>query len=343
VWELAENIERWGAANAIILNETPTRLLDDFEGFFDRVLLDAPCSGEGMFRKSENARRDWSPQLVAACALRQSAILEDATRLVRPGGVLVYSTCTFSTRENESVIVQLLKNHPDFELEHIEPRAGFSPALVDNSVEVQGSARAGMVRLWPHRVEGEGHFIARMRRTIQKNAGSKSQFPLSRIGISDRPASQGQRRAKPHTPPKDAISVYLGFCDQVGLTAMPEERLALVGSYLYKTVEGAPPLDGLTVIHSGLWLGTHKTGSTNRSRFIPAHALALWLNPDQVSNTINLDHQQAIRYLQGYSLDLPGRDGWTLVCVDRFSLGWGRRVNGIVKNYYPKGLRWRSV
>ena len=117
VWDLAENLERWGARNTIVLNETPARLAEKFDSFFDRVLLDAPCSGEGMFRKSAAARKDWSPELVDRCAARQTIVLNQAARMLSPGGTIVYSTCTFSPQENEAVIARFLENHPEFELE----------------------------------------------------------------------------------------------------------------------------------------------------------------------------------------------------------------------------------
>src|SRR5690606_26872149 len=116
-WDLAENLERWGATNVLIMNEAPERLAEQWPGLFDRVVLDAPCSGEGMFRKLPAAREEWSPELVAGCALRQRGILATAARLVRPGGLLVYITCTFSPEENEAVVAQFLDEHPYFHLE----------------------------------------------------------------------------------------------------------------------------------------------------------------------------------------------------------------------------------
>ena len=124
-WELAGNLERWGAINVAITNETPERLAERFEDFFDRVLVDAPCSGEGMLRKGEAARVEWAPELVHGCALRQTTILEQAARLVRPGGRLVYSTCTFNPEENEGTVARFLDTHPEFELIEPSRRPGF--------------------------------------------------------------------------------------------------------------------------------------------------------------------------------------------------------------------------
>jgi NOL1/NOP2/sun family putative RNA methylase len=168
VWELAENLERWGATNVVITNETPERLVDHFGPYFDKVLLDAPCSGEGMFRKSENARLDWAPSLVKSCAVRQSHILEQAAQLVRSGGLLLYSTCTFSPEENEGVIADFLDRQPNYRLERLAQYPGFAPGRPDwlqrqPAMGVQTTISQA-IRLWPHRVHGEGHFIALMRR-----------------------------------------------------------------------------------------------------------------------------------------------------------------------------------
>ena len=142
---LSGNVERLGIANALVLNETPERLAERLPGWFDRVLVDAPCSGEGMFRKEEAALTDWSEDTVAMCAARQKSILEAAAKLLRPGGRLVYSTCTFAPEENEGAVEAFLKNHPDFRPEAVEaPR--FSPGL---------TGTPGMYRLWPHRLCGE--------------------------------------------------------------------------------------------------------------------------------------------------------------------------------------------
>jgi 16S rRNA C967 or C1407 C5-methylase (RsmB/RsmF family) len=128
VWDLVENLERSGVTNAVVINETPQRMAYHFGEYFDRVLLDAPCSGEGMFRKSELARNEWKPELVRSSAIRQSIILEAAVRLVKPGGRLAYTTCTFSLEENEVLIAKFLSQHPEFELEIIQPAQGYQPA-----------------------------------------------------------------------------------------------------------------------------------------------------------------------------------------------------------------------
>lgn len=323
VWELAENLERWGASNTIITQESPTRLAARMEGFFDRVLVDAPCSGEGMFRKSENARQAWSPELVYSCSIRQTAMLSEAARLVRPGGVLVYSTCTFSQEENEAVIAHHLSTHKEFRLEVIDHRAGFSPGVPVwlHEIATGENYTKGILRLWPHKIQGDGHFIARMRRR-----GSRDLTP--------------RKHGKRDKLPASVLDNYQELCLNIGVSALPVERLLLSGSYLYQSVEESPDLTSLKVIHPGLWLGTYKHSEFNRSRFEPAHALAMALIPGQVSRIIIVDEEQAIEYLKGKPFSHPGSDGWVLVCLDQYPIGWGKRVKGVVKNFYPKGLRW---
>jgi NOL1/NOP2/sun family putative RNA methylase len=322
-WELAENLERWGAQNTAILNETPERLAEVLEGWFDRVLLDAPCSGEGMFRKSESARRDWAPQVVTSCAARQSAILTTAARFVRPGGRLAYSTCTFSPEENEAVIARFLKEQPDFHLAEAMTIPGGSPGREDwIPAELQkalGRERLGSlqqaVRLWPHRLAGEGHFIA----------------VLLRSGPTQ-PARHPPRR--PATVSKEAARLFRAFCEEYLSKEFEAEQLVQIGSYLYYLPAGMPDLGTLKSLRPGLWLGTVKKG-----RFEPSHALAMALTKDQAHEWVELDVNQTAAYLRGEPLQQSGTEGWVLPCIDGHPLGWGKCVKGVMKNFYPKGLR----
>jgi NOL1/NOP2/sun family putative RNA methylase len=329
-WDLAENLERCGVRIAAITNATPARLADTFGAFFDRVLVDAPCSGEGMFRKSEAARREWQPEMPAACAIRQSAILEEAARLLRPGGRLAYTTCTFAPEENEAVIGRFLAAHPEFALLPLP----LSPSLLflfprrpDWSPDYAQFPLAHAARLWPHRLQGEGHFIA----LLQKDPAA-AHWPGAAPGSLPR-------------LPRPVQQLFNTFCEQalVGerLPLTAPERLALVGSYLYQLPPELPDLGKapgrpLKVLHPGWWLGTLK-----KERFEPSHALALGLSAADVQRTHPLAAQAAetLAYLRGESLPAPGPDGWTLVTIDGFPLGWGRRVKGQLKNHYPHGLR----
>jgi NOL1/NOP2/sun family putative RNA methylase len=321
VWDLAENLERWGAHNAVITHESPERLAERLADTFDRVLLDAPCSGEGMFRRSEAARREWSPELVHGCALRQSHILAQAARLVRPGGRLVYATCTFAPEEDEGVIAAFLDSRPDFSVLELARLPGFGPGRPDWAAA--GGARPELrqaIRLWPHTGPGDGHFVAM----------------LQRVGDS---AARAVERWRPQRIPKPSVLLYRAFCEETLVGLPGEDRLALAGAYLYAAPPGAPDLAGLRFIHPGWWLGTLK-----KERLEPSHALALGLSLDEVRPDRVVDlasgGQEVLAYLRGESLALPGAPGWVLVAVDGFPLGWGKRVDGVVKSHYPKGLRW---
>ena len=304
---LSENIERMGISNAIVLNETPESLSKRFIAFFDRILVDAPCSGEGMFRKNDNAGEEWSEENVALCAERQDGILDCAATMLKPGGRLVYSTCTFAPAEDEGSVSRFLETHPDFCLEKEE-------------------------RLMPHKIKGEGHFLA----VLHREGGQLSSA-----------ATAGTEKS---LTLKDCRE-FLDFAKEA-LTIPAEELtegkiLLRFGEQLYLAPAETPSLRGLKVLRPGLHLGTVK-----KNRFEPSHALALFLKKEQVVNGINLagDGTAVRKYLEGQTLTIgAGCDvemadaalpkGWCLVCVDGYSLGWGKAAGAVLKNHYPKGLR----
>jgi NOL1/NOP2/sun family putative RNA methylase len=339
VWELAENLERWGVHNTVILNETPVRLAEYFGAFFDKVLVDAPCSGEGMFRKSEAARQEWSPGLVQSCAIRQSAILEEAIQLVRPGGCLVYSTCTFNPKENEAVVGGLLRKHTQFKLEEIVSFSGRSPGRPDWVGDCADSPEFNKaVRLWPHLAPGEGHFVALLR----CHDAPEGLFADGEQKLSDRI----NKRGKQNLPlPAVYLQSFEGFSrDNLQNAAFDPSRLAVAGSYLYKLPELSPNLTGLRAIHPGWWLGGFRLNQERKvGRFEPSHGLALGLEATQAQRVLNMeiDNPRLLAYLRGEVLHDPGENGWVLAAVDGYPLGWGKRVQGIVKNNFPHGLRFR--
>ncbi len=322
VYDLAENLERWGVRNAAITSETPERMAERFPDFFDRVLVDAPCSGEGMFRKSDAARREWAPGLVVGCAARQTGILDAAARMLRPGGMLAYSTCTFAAAEDEGTVARFLETHADFEV--VEPawQADFAPGRPEwlQNMQFGGPVFGALrhtVRLWPHLTLGEGHFIALLLRRGQQEGAAPPAWHLPKL-------------------PVEAARYYEAFCREYLLRAPVSERLVQVGSYLYQVPAGLPDLAGLRFIHAGWWLGTLKKG-----RFEPSQALAMALNPADARLTTDLDPAGpgVLNYLHGESLRHAGPDGWVLVTVGGFPLGWGKRVQGTLKSHYPRGLR----
>jgi NOL1/NOP2/sun family putative RNA methylase len=334
IGHLVVNMERWGAGNVIITNETPERLADHFGAYFDRVLVDAPCSGEGMFRKDRSARADWSPEMVKGCALRQSNILRVAAKLVRPGGYLLYSTCTFAPEEDEGVIARFLTSFPEYETISIPLFPGFmtgrpdwmetfTPVDSHSRQRIAGSNLEGSlknaVRLFPHRLQGEGHFVCLLKRTHV-------------LPTKERPAPLFDHQRARLT--QRTIGLWESFAGEILQADIPEQRLGMVGDRLYLLPEGLPDLRGLRVPVPGIWLGNIK-----KDRFEPAHPLALFLKPGQARNVLDLpaDSREMAAYLRGESIPSIGAPGWTLVSVDGWPLGWGKRVQGVVKNHYPKG------
>ncbi len=317
--EMTNNLDRWGATHIAVLSEQPQRLADRWGAFFDRVLLDAPCSGEGMFRKDPNARRTWTPKHVQRCAALQAKILRHAARLVRPGGFLVYSTCTFNPEEDEGAVARFLEAHPDFEVVPVPPREGFAPGRPDWLTPPGPEALRHAVRLWPHKAPAEGHFVALLRR---------------------RPEAPEAPRARTwRLPPLNAEQrqLYDRFvAESLTEPPAPEERLAAFGHRLYAVPADLPNPSGLRVIRFGWWLGTFKKG-----RFEPSPALAPALRPQQAQRVADFPpgHPALADFLSGRPTPYAGPPGWTLVCVDAFPLGWGKVAQGVLKSKAPRWLR----
>lgn len=292
---LSRNIERMGVANALVTNEHPQRLAQAYPGLFDRVLIDAPCSGEGMFRKEEAAVTDWSPETVQMCARRQAEILDSGACLVRPGGRLVYSTCTFAAEENEQTVLAFLERHPEFALEATE-----APWFAE--------VGTGMFRLWPHKLLGEGHFAAVMRK------------------------AEAQTETVPMENPQRLPREWTDFAQTMDIR-LPEGKAIQFGQSLYWAPAELPALRGVKVLRPGLELGELRKG-----RFEPAHALALWLRSAANMQHLEAGSEQLQAYMHG-DVVRSDKKGWCLVAVDDYSIGWGKGDGKILKNHYPKGLR----
>ncbi len=292
---LSRNIERMGVANALVTNEHPARLAEKYKGMFHRVLIDAPCSGEGMFRKEEAAVTDWSQQTVEMCARRQAEILHSGAALLQPGGRLVYSTCTFAPEGNEQTVANFLKEHPEFTTESIDA-PWFTPA------------GEGQFRLWPHKLLGEGHFVAVLRKTGGEESDTKT--------------VAGEKLPKEWTEFAKDLDIHL-----------PEGKAVFFGSSLFWAPENLPDLRGIKVLRPGLELGIQK-----KDRFEPAHALALYLKTASRTKDLPPDGKEIEAYMRGEVIECKAR-GWTLVRVNSYSIGWGKCDGKVLKNHYPKGLR----
>lgn len=288
---LSQNIERMGVRNAVVLNETMERMEQFFPSFFDRMVVDAPCSGEGMFRKNEEAVKEWSPEQVLFCAERQAMILNCAATMLKQGGTLVYSTCTFSPEENELQIEGFLQAHSDFQLEETK-------------------------RLWPHKVKGEGHFVAKLRKSNEADEKIKKYPPIKPVQAS-------------------ALTEWKAFCTKNLRAELPGIPIAF-GEHLYLVPKQMRSMDKMKVVRPGLHLGENK-----KNRFEPSHALALALRPEEAVQCHPLETLEVTQsYLQGNTVECDdGLKGWTLLTVDGFSIGWGKAQDGFLRNHYPKGLR----
>jgi len=311
---LADNLDRWGSWRTVLAGETVARLADRLGGAFDRVLLDAPCSGEGLFRRNPAAAAQWRPGQVRGSADRQRALLADAARLVRPGGVLVYATCTFAPEENEQQVAGFLAAHPAWELLDIPWHDGFTPGRPDWSPGGPPEL-ARTVRLWPHSARGEGHFVAKLGRP-----GS----PADRADGARSPAGPRGRGA--------ALAAWRGFAADA-LRDQPPGVVA-VGERAYSLPDEELAGAGVRLLRPGLLLGRERPG-----RFEPAHALAMAGGPAMARRVREVDDEEAAVWLRGGTLEADGPAGWTLVGWNGWPLGWGRVAAGTLKNHYPKGLR----
>lgn len=302
---LSRNIERMGVPNALVVSAQPEALAARWGVLFDAVLVDAPCSGEGMFRRHPETRSEWTPAAPAGCAERQRRILGCAAAMLRPGGRLVYSTCTLSPEENEETVRWFLQEHPDFSVQPFSLPGDHGPM----------DAPEGMLRLYPHRVRGEGHFVACLRRA------------------GDAPAADLMRPAAERlSPPASAVrAAYSAFA--APLRGLPAANAQLGDALL--SAPDLPPLDGVRVLRAGVQLGTLK-GKV----FAPDHALAMCLSPACGLPVLALDRAGALRYQSGEALPAPeNMSGWALAVYEGLVLGFGKASGGQFKNHYPKGLR----
>lgn len=286
---LGENLERFGAKNCIITNTDSNNLRKVFTGYFDKVVIDAPCSGQGMFRKDEVAIKDWSYAKVLECQSIQREIIRDGYKMLKNGGILVYSTCTFAKEENETIINEFIE-------------------------EFENAKLIEMDRVWPHKVKGEGHFVAKIQKLEDEDCATKE--------------LKTKRLDKEIKDYKDFEKKFLNV--NIG------NKFDLRGENLYLIPEESPDTKKLKVLRYGLHLGVLK-----KNRFEPSHALSHYLKLEDVKNVeeFKVDDNQILDYLRGNTINTGKSRGWVLVSVEGVPIGWGKESNGVLKNHYPKGLR----
>lgn len=290
---LSQNVERLGIKNAVITNEYPATLATKFQGYFDKILVDAPCSGEGMFRKNaEEALSEWSEENIALCAARQAEILDCATKMLKKGGRLVYSTCTFAPAEDEGQVQSYLEKYSEMFLVKQE-------------------------KLYPHKIKGEGHFVALFEKTERAEAFD------CRLKEAKHSVTSGGERA------------YRDF-EKDFFHEKFARRLYEVSGTLYELPEDMFDWKGLQVLRVGIRLGEVKNG-----RFEPSHSLAMCVKTAECKRVLDLelDDSRVEKYLRGETIEGGLANGWCIVSLCGYPLGLGKAVNGIVKNHLPKGLR----
>lgn len=317
---LLKNIELFGIPIALVTTEPPVNLMRYFGAYFDKILIDAPCSGEGMFRKDPSMVKSWEKNGPEYYAKIQREIILQAAAMLKPGGFMLYSTCTFSPEENEGTIQYLLKECPDISVEPI-PRwyEGFAhamPELVGGEEQIRNA-----VRIWPHRMAGEGHFVALLRK-----AGDGDVLPKKDM-------YSGMSGSGPE---------FQEFLRDIS-SELDLDRLEMRGEKITALPEGMGDLKGLRYLRTGLYLGECK-----KNRFEPSQALAMALSGKEFTGAIDLPAEdvRTEKYLKGETLevsDITGTQGggWRLVCVDGYPLGWGKLSGGKIKNKYHPG--WRRM
>ncbi|VTS29312.1 RsmF rRNA methyltransferase first C-terminal domain-containing protein [Streptococcus gordonii] len=303
---LVENIERFGARNVLVTNESAERLAKVFSSYFDLIVLDAPCSGEGMFRKQPDAMDYWSLDYPAQCAALQREILEDAVKMLANGGELVYSTCTWAPEENEEIVAWLLDEFP-LELVDIPKLNGMTP----------GIDYPETARMYPHHFKGEGQFVAKFRFV------GEHKLPKLKPVRSNLTADQ---RSLWQTFQNEHLKVEL------------KGDLQTFGDQLYLLPLGLPDLSKIKIARNGLHLGTFK-----KKRFEPSFALGLALQPSEVKNKLELSQQDFEVYVGGETLQIKESlpNGWYQLIIHGNGLGFAKLANQTLKNYFPKGLRFR--
>lgn len=332
---LSENIERMGVQNSIVSSHAPAELSVKLPQFFDKILLDAPCSGEGMFRKNPAAVAQWHQDFPQELADLQREILQEAMKMLRPGGQIVYSTCTFAPEEDEQMIAWLMQEYPEMTLLPIEKPAHTHvsdgrPAWADHDYTAGQTAESTTVdqielaktaRLWPQVLQGEGHFAAK----LQKSA-TATETEVNVKPIVPSPLSRAQEQI---------VTAFLS--DTLVDFDLAGRTLTLFGDRLYLAPVDTPDITGMKILRLGLELGTFK-----KNRFEPAHALALALPPTAFVQTYALDTADWAKFVHGDVIrpDEPLQKGWVVMTANENGAGWGKFVDGQIKNFFPKGLRF---
>ncbi|MBQ4282604.1 MAG: RsmB/NOP family class I SAM-dependent RNA methyltransferase, partial [Lachnospira sp.] len=315
---LLKNVEVFGIPNVCVISEDPKKIAGRFTTFFDKVLIDAPCSGEGMFRKDNKLIKAWEKNGPDFYAKIQRDIVLLGADMLKPGGKMLYSTCTFSRLEDEETIRHLLKERPEMHLTDIPWYDGFCHGYTDDA-ELASMQMDKTVRIFPHKMEGEGHFIA----LLEKDMDANEDYHAPRKPFNVKLA--------------DELKNFINSLDY----EIDVKDITVRDDKVYVIPKEMTEDSGLRIMRGGLLLGELK-----KNRFEPSQALAMVLKKSEYKECIDLpvSDDRVIRYLKGETIDLPEHtddsNGWKLFCVDGYPLGWGKLNNGSLKNKYLAGWRW---
>ena len=320
---LSSNIERMGLKNVIVTNNSPEELVKNFPHYFDMILVDAPCSGEGMFRKNHDASNYWNSKYPYECSIRQKKILDSAMKMLSANGYLMYSTCTFSPEENEQVISWLINKYSTLQVEKLLPKNGMingQPQWTDNPNNIYLS---NTIRIFPHLFHGEGHFIAKLKNSdntvLEQRKGQKK--------ISNKNLIFNMN--------KDQYEIWVKFKKQTFNKELPNSNVFLYKNILYLMPNDLPYLNNLNILRLGLKLGVFK-----KNRFEPSHAISHALSPDIFRIKIKLNDDEFLKYIHGETINISSdNNGWCLILYHNKPFSLGKIVGNTIKNFYPKGLR----
>lgn len=317
---LLKNMEVFGVGNALVTSEPPNELTKRFPEFFDKILIDAPCSGEGMFRKQGNMIKAWEKNGVDLFVGLQRSILKEAVTMLKPGGTMIYSTCTFSKEENEQAMEYLLSLDDSLHLQELPLFDGFDKGHPEWGL-TGNEELTKCRRLWPHRIEGEGHFVAMVRKDRAQAAAPVTEYIFSKERLS-----------------REAVDFIEGIRYPFDLSRMDVQK-----ERVFYIPENMPNTKGLRILRCGLYMGDMK-----KNRFEPSQSLAMFLKASQFPNSICLPvaDERVIKYLKGETIELEEnernayKDGICLICVEQYPLGFGKLSKGTIKNKYLPGWRW---
>lgn len=323
---LLKNLEVFGIGNMLTVSEEPGKLIEYFPEYFDKILIDAPCSGEGMFRKDKKMVKAWEEHGPEFFSKLQRSIIMQAADMLKPGGMLLYSTCTFDALENEGTIEYLLENHPEFTIKEMTPYEGFvcgKPEVAESKNEELRKT----VRIFPHKMHGEGHYLA----LLQKGEASETLKALKK-------KKSGKKL------PEELAEFLKEVNPEIVGGSWDADRFDIHGERVYYMPDELPAMKGVRFLRTGLLVGEIK-----KNRFEPSQALAMCLGSEDYPKVISLsvEDDRVVKYLKGETLDVDDvvnnkAKGWYLFCVDGYPLGWGKLASGTLKNKYLPGWRWQS-